>query len=377
MTDYIARNVRRLRALKGFNQGELAHKAGISRNAYRAIETGAAEPRVNNLQKIADALIVSIMDLVREVPELKSLRFRSRKTMTAQQRAEGEDVATRVALWLKDFDELEKALGQERELKLRSLMGKSADPKQMAQEARRLLGIDRDAPIADICDVIEEAGIKLYLIPVNSPVFFGLSVGVADNGPAIAVNVREDIPVERRIFSAAHELGHLLLHPNSYDGDIRDEEQDEPEEKEADVFAGHFLMPQEAFEAKWEEYRGLHFFDRVMKVKRYFQVSYRTVFRRLSDMGQLDKAVWPQFHLFYQMRFGKRLSAKDEPFPLELALGPEPYSSRDPDFEEDRLALLVRQALEKNLISVSRAAEILGVSLEDMRNRINSWSLAR
>lgn len=376
MTDNIAKNVRRLRALQGFNQGKLADKAGISRNAYRAIETGAVEPRVNNLQKIADALDVSIMDLVREVPELKTLRFRSHKTMTAQQRAEAEDITTRVALWLRDFDELEKMLGRKAESRIDPLIGKNADPKQMAQDARVGLGIDRDAPIADICDEIENTGIKIFLVSTKSPVFFGLSVSTEDNGPAIAVNVREDIPVERRIFSSAHELGHLLLHPRSYDGNIRDEESDEPEEKEADAFAGYFLMPQLAFEAKWEEYRGLHFFDRVMKVKRYFQVSYRTVFRRLSDMGHLDKSVWPQFHEYYRMRFGKSLSAKDEPFPLERELGPEPYSLRDPDFYEDRLSSLVREALERNLISISRAAEILSISLDDMRNRITSWSLA-
>ncbi|MBU1695051.1 MAG: ImmA/IrrE family metallo-endopeptidase [Verrucomicrobia bacterium] len=376
MTDYIARNTRRLRALKGLNQGEVAEKAGISRNAYRAIETGAAEPRVSNLQKIADVLGASVLDLVREVPKLNSLRFRSRKSMTAQQQAEGADIATRVAIWLKDFTEIEELLREQKKSRIKPLRGASKTPRQQAEEARQILGIDRDKPIADICDELESAGVKLCLISMNSPVFFGLSVGPEDNGPAIAVNVRKDIPVERRIFSAAHELGHLVLHPGSYDGDIRDEQFDEPEEQAADAFAGYFLMPKDAFEAKWVEYRGLHFFDRIMKVKRYFQVSYKTVFRRLSDMGQLDKSAWAQFHNYYHMKCGKKLSAKDEPYPVERELGPEPYPLRDPDFYEDRLSALVRQALEKDLISMSRAAEILGIPLEGMRRRINSWSLA-
>lgn len=364
MIDAVARNVRRLRILQGRKQEELADKAGISRNAYRAIETGAAEPRVSNLQKIADALEVSLMDLVREVPELKTLRFRSHKTMSAQQRAERDDVVTRIALWLKDFNELEQMLGVRRPSPIGGAVMTKRKPRQVAGEIRSKLTISPDCPVSDICDVLEDVGIKLFLAPIKSRVFFGLSVGANDEGPAIAINTRMDIPVERRIFSTAHEFGHLLMHQASYDGSVREEIHNDPEEKEADAFAGHFLMPQKAFEKKWDEYSGLHFVDRVIKVKRHFQVSYKTVLFRLIETGGANKSIWQIFQQHYQIRFGKPLSQKTEPFPLA-----------EPDFEEDRLDLLVRQALEKELISISRAAEILGISLENMRNRINSWSL--
>ncbi|MFH0907470.1 MAG: XRE family transcriptional regulator [bacterium] len=377
MTDHIASNVRRLRALKGMNQDEVAQKAGISRNAYRAIETGASEPRVGNLQRIADALDVSIIQLMQEVPKLETLRFRSRKTMTAQQRAERDTVVTEVGYWLKDFCELEDQLGKKPSASLCDLPGKATDPQQMAKMARDRLTKDVSCPIADICDVLEDAGIKLYLTPSKSIAFFGLSVNKADGGPAIAVNTRDDIPVERRIFSAAHELGHLLLHTDSYDGNVRDEEDSEPEEKQADAFAGYFLMPSDAFVLKWSEYKGLHLFDRVLKVKRYFQVSYKTVLRRLIAMGVAEPSIWAQFYKYYAMRFGKKLAGKQEPLSIEKDLGPEPYPLLDPDFYEDRLSGLVQEALEKNIISLDRAAEILDISLEDMRNRAESWSLTR
>ena len=55
----------------------------------------------------------------------------------------------------------------------------------------------------------------------------------------------ERISVERWIFTAAHELGHLLLHPHEY----RREATDLPEkaEREAHEFASEFLMPECAF----------------------------------------------------------------------------------------------------------------------------------
>ena len=40
---------------------------------------------------------------------------------------------------------------------------------------------------------------------------------------------------------------------------------------------------------------------------------------------------------------------------------------------EDRLGSLVRDALDAELITVSRAAEILNIMIEEMRERLRSW----
>ena len=56
-----------------------------------------------------------------------------------------------------------------------------------------------------------------------------------------------------------------------------------------------------------------------------------------------------------------------------------PVASKDPcglqqgDFVEDRFARLVREALEKNLISMGRAGEMMNRSLEDMRRLAKAW----
>ena len=46
------------------------------------------------------------------------------------------------------------------------------------------------------------------------------------------------------------------------------------------------------------------------------------------------------------------------------------------DFIEDRLSRMVRRAVEQQAISLSRAAEILGVDLQAMRQRVASWNIA-
>ena len=145
----IAQNVRRYRALKGLNQGEAAELAGISRNAYRAIETGASEPRSANLERIAKALDVSVMSLLTEVPVLHSLRFRSLKTLTAQQRALRQELVTRFALWLKDYNELEALLEVDASYLLDDI--DAEDPETAASDVRlitpsRILILNRTPP---------------------------------------------------------------------------------------------------------------------------------------------------------------------------------------------------------------------------------------
>ena len=135
----------------------------------------------------------------------------------------------------------------------------------------------------------KDAGVKVLRLPRATEAFFGLSVKEDDGGPAIVINTWERISVERWIFSAAHELGHLLLHPGAYD--YRQEEEPMDEERQADEFASFFLMPQGSFEREWYDSSGHPLYERVLKVKRIFHVSYKTVLLRLVQMEEAPREV--------------------------------------------------------------------------------------
>ena len=94
-----------------------------------------------------------------------------------------------------------------------------------ARTARRNAGLRDEEPILDICGLLEGNGVKLLLLEKQRDSFFGLSVTADDGGPVVVVNTWDRISVERWIFTAAHELGHLLLHPAEY----RREDTDLPE----------------------------------------------------------------------------------------------------------------------------------------------------
>ena len=141
---------------------------------------------------------------------------------------------------------------------------------------------------------------------------FGLSIGEADGGPAMAINTGKKISVERQIFSIAHELGHLVLHQDSYGKDS--EELNDEQEFEADAFAAAFLMPNEQFMNEWNENRGLHWVDAVLKTKRHFKVSYQSVLHQLIDLGKAEHpTVYKQFRADYEIRYGQKLHWKEEP----------------------------------------------------------------
>ena len=106
-TAVLAHNLRRLRDERGLTQGQVAVKAGISRVAYRNIETGAAEPREGTLTNLAVALDVGIPDLMVEVRPLRAVRFRQKK-MTSR-----EQLLVKVSRWLEAYRELEVLLDQE------------------------------------------------------------------------------------------------------------------------------------------------------------------------------------------------------------------------------------------------------------------------
>jgi transcriptional regulator with XRE-family HTH domain len=62
----LAKNVRRLRQAKGLSQGALAADAGIYQELVSRIENGTANPELDTLGRIADALGCNPHDLFEE-----------------------------------------------------------------------------------------------------------------------------------------------------------------------------------------------------------------------------------------------------------------------------------------------------------------------
>ncbi len=376
----VSANLRLLRDDNSLSQQKTAELAGISRAAYIAIENGESVPKVSTLQNIALALNVKIQDLFVPFSELQAVRFRAQKSLKKRR-----SILIDVSRWLQNYDELEKRLNDKKGYKFCALfqeLAKLSPGKDRAiyaaEKARANLGLCENEPLRDIAGLLENAGIKVYSFKSTSDSFFGLSVGEADGGPAVVVNVSDRIAVERWIFSAVHELGHLLLHLDSFNSNKV--EEDDEEEYEANYFASYFLMPEKAFRTEWGEAYGLPFVERVIKVKKIFHVSYKTVLYRLVETETFN--VWAKFNVEYKRKPGKSIGNKSEPEAISSELyfqSPESSRRNEPEsmshsyFIEERLKKLIRIAVEQNHITLNRAAEILKLSTSEMREITSSW----
>lgn len=378
----IATNLVRLRKGRRKTQEEVAAAAGLSRGAFRKIEKGRVVPKIENLRAIAHALDVPMRDLVTPAPRLQRVRFRSLKRLKSR-----DQVLVAVGRWLHDFNELEELLGEKGPHQLGELWDQVGELRAegveaVAAAAREHFGLSGREPVHDICGLLESRGVKVHSVQVANDAFLGLSVAEEDGGPAVVVNTWERLAVEHWIYSAVHELGHLLLHIGAYD--VGQEEEDQDEERAAEVFASHFLMPDEVFWREWRDTAGLALLDRVLKVKRVFRVSWRTVLYRVSE--QLPKedraALWMRMHVEYKRRHGRKLLKLTEPngvaervfrTPIIAGPGTEPARLERHDFQDDRLARLVRRGVEQEAITLGRGAELLGLSLDEMRDRASSW----
>ena len=372
----IAANVARLRLDRRLTQEDLATKAGLSRVALGKIERGSVVPRAQTLDALAKALAVPVGELVTPVRPLESVRFRARTQVHAR-----EQILAEVSKWLDAYAGLEANLDERLPFRFGEGMSasRSRSPIKAAQVARQAVGLGSEEPVRDICGLLEENGVKLLLLETNRDSFFGLSVGSRDHGPAVVVNTWDRISVERWIFTAAHELGHLLLHQDEYQRDATDLPPET--EREADAFASEFLMPEAAFAAEWDETYGHSLLVRVLKVKRIFRVSYKTVLYRLIESGRETSDVWRAFQGQHRGYFGKTLRKTDEPealhkseFAWNWSRSGEPAGLSEHDFIEDRLSRLVRRALEKERISLGGAAEILGLTRDEMRQKAREWT---
>ncbi|MGL4310742.1 MAG: ImmA/IrrE family metallo-endopeptidase [Paracoccaceae bacterium] len=158
----------------------------------------------------------------------------------------------------------------------------------MKDEMEVVLRRSQDVPI-DIFGLIEELGI-VYL---EQPMGAGLSGRIDYNEPFCTITVNSEESYQRRRFTAAHELGHYLLHRDLMDGKqhldrlFANGGRDNPvaplsplHEVQANRFAADLLMPINVLRDRYDPIR-----DNVEELARLFEVSQAAMKIRLKAIG--------------------------------------------------------------------------------------------
>ena len=157
-------------------------------------------------------------------------------------------------------------------------------PEYIAIYTRRLLKLNNDEPVKDIFSILESSGIILYEINEDEK-FDGVSF-ITDKGyPIIIVN--KNFSNDRKRFTIAHELGHILMH-NENNFPISSFRE---KEKEANQFASEFLMPENSIKNSLRNLR----LNELGNFKNYWLTSMSSIIRRAKDLKCIDDYKYKYF----------------------------------------------------------------------------------
>jgi Zn-dependent peptidase ImmA (M78 family)/transcriptional regulator with XRE-family HTH domain len=279
--------LRQARQLAMMTKQGLATALGVSAAAVSQYESGVSAPRPELISVLAHELDVRPEFFTTGRPQAHlspaSAFFRSLRSTTAKQRS--RSTAYTEQLW-----ELVEAIEKHVQLPEVSLPGFSGgeiatgsipcDPVAAAQMMRKYWRLSSD-PIPHLVRFLETKGIVTVIVPDTNDEVARIDAfsTMAFSRPIIILSLSHVDDVYRHRFTAAHELGHLVLHGESATGDSS-------LEREADRFAAEFLTPGLTIHPELPKRIDFKSLD---KLSRRWGVSLESLVRRSREIGNLSE----------------------------------------------------------------------------------------
>jgi Zn-dependent peptidase ImmA (M78 family)/DNA-binding XRE family transcriptional regulator len=279
----IGEQIKHAREFNGFTQAMLAEKLGIQQYVVSQAERNARVLPDELLNQIADitGFPVTFFD---ESPEtefpLGSLLFRKFNYLSSQDKTRAYRIAWQ-SYYL--YERLSKRL---RTIPLRIPKYIEEDPITAARLIRSAIGCEPESPIKNLINKFERHGIVVIMLSEEIKGLDAFSTWVNGIHPIIVLSPER--PGDRQRLSAAHELGHLVLHQSfrgGFDG----------LEREANQFAAELLLPEEAMRREMIPPITL---SNLAELKNRWGTSIQALTYRARELGIIslrqDKYLWTQ-----------------------------------------------------------------------------------
>jgi Zn-dependent peptidase ImmA (M78 family)/transcriptional regulator with XRE-family HTH domain len=336
----IGERLKMARTMNGFSQRELASRAGVTATAISKYERGAMVPSSGVLLKLSSALGVRVEYLMRPDTYPIHLTVPAFRSAHMNEKEEGI-VKEKTREWLERYLEVEDLFDLEQQDRSSIPLGYPIrvsdirEVEQVAVKLRQEWGLGNH-PIESLTDLLEEKGIKVGAISAPAS-FDALAFWYDDTTPVIII--REGVPGDRQRFSIAHELGHLMVEPS----------QDLDKERVAHRFAGAFLVPEEVARAELGASRQRLDLFELHLLKHQYGMSIQAWVHRAKDLGIIPER---EYHRIFDHfdTMGWRSCEPGDQIPPE---------------EPRRMKRLIMRAYAEDVISASRASELLGKSIPD------------
>ncbi|MGE3726890.1 MAG: helix-turn-helix domain-containing protein [Candidatus Sericytochromatia bacterium] len=333
----------------------------ISAQAIGKYERDEMQPSSTVLMALCQALEVSPSYFL-EAPELSfaNVDFRKKARTTLKERSQVEAILIEKVV---PYLQLEKILNlgtlwelpEGFPLPVASVQA----AEKLAEQLRERWQLGQE-PIANLTELLEEKGLKILLLDLPANVH-GLTCDVRlthsdQSVPVILINQKDNL--ERRRLTLAHELAHRLMSTQAL--------SEKEEERAAQRIAGALLMPAAHLRHEMGPKRRFINPQEILMLKKIYRVSAAALLVRLRDLEIIEESTLSSL---FQTK--ARTWRGREPEPLE----PEEQTS-EPGIRSGlqemplRFVRLCYHALAEDLISVTRAAEWLGVSLLELKQAL-------
>jgi len=335
------------RKMAGLSLQELsdALENRVTKQSLSKYEMGLMNPSGNVLVAISNALNVKPdYFLKRDQVELGEILFRKKANLSKKNE---ESIVEKVRDYVERYLEIENIVDVITEFKNPLKNFKITDKRDVEQAAIKLrrewdLGTD---PIPNIIEMLELKGIKVLLIDDVDEID-GLAVFTSTDLPIVVVNTRNK-PIERIRFTIIHELAHLLL---NLEQDILNNAKNV--EIFCHLFSSCFLLPSEMLlKLIGSSKRTYIQINELISIKEYFGISLRAIVHRLKELEIIIDSYYQRWMIYMSKTYG----AKEEP-------GKYQGQEKSRNFDQ-----LVNRALAEELISLSKAAALWNISINELR----------
>ena len=356
----IGRRLRVSRENARILQSEAAEAIGMSRSTLVAIERGERLVRVNELQILVKLYGLTVNGLMRRAAVHVNLIPRFRRLRKSQSNGVMEAVKLLNNL-VKAEVELENILGIKRLVRYPDEQAINVGDtrslaKQNASDLRKWLDIG-SGPVADIFYLIEfHMGVRLYQRNFDSSIS-GLFVYDESIGACILLNSKHQYT--RRVYTAAHELGHLIGTRHSPETFEKNERFTSRKERYADLFAQAFLAPANTFTSVFQEVTaGSVTITRshIILIARQFGVSKEFCVRRMEELGLARRGTSDWFKANGGITSNHEKEVLGE-IPREKD-GAKREAAQPVSY---RIGLMATRAWEQDLLTEGQLSELLGI----------------
>ena len=349
----IGKRLKGARAASGLSLRALsdAMENKVSAQAIGKYERNEDMPGSGVLLALARSLNVSVDFLLSDDElELEGVEFRKSASSSAKEVATIEAKTLNMVEKYLAIESLLNLSSQEWDVPLESPYW-VADPRDAEDAARNMreswqLGHD---PIPMLAELLEEHGIKVLSLDVDRIDGLAAKVRRKEHHSARVIMIKKKTWSERKRFSLAHELGHMVLKvAEGCDSECA-----------ANRFAGAFLVPAEVFRQEIGARRSDISIGELISLKDRFGVNIQALTYRCKDLEIINQATFARLFQVYKQR-----GWRDEPFEEPNSI---PWEREEPD----RFQRLCFRALSEGLIGLSRAAELLEIRVKELEERLD------